>query len=291
MPLSIISNVASLRAQRQLTSASSELERTFQRLASGKRINTASDDAAGLAISASLRRDTRLATTAIRNANDGISLISITDGALGEIGSVLGRLAELAEQSANGTLSTRQRSAMQNEFQALGEEIERISSTTSFNGLNILSGGANIILQVGFNSQSTSQLTITGVESTLGSIRLANAGSSSLIYSINGATNLEAQQASRTALDAVYAAINEVSARRGSLGAAESKLSTTISNLSSARQNFEAAASRIEDADVAVEAAAALRLKIVQDAAAAILAQANQQPALALRLLQTTSNG
>jgi flagellin len=288
MALSILSNVASLRAQRQLTTASLSLEQTFERLSSGQRINRASDDAAGLAISASLRSDIRLATTALRNVNDGISLISIADGAMGEITSVLQRMAELAEQSANGTLNTRQRSPLQAEFDALAQEIERISSTTNFNGLPILSGAANVILQVGIRADANSRITISGVESTLESVLLARPGSANLIYSINGATEAEAQQASRTALDAVYAAIQEVGSRRGLLGAAESRLNSTISNLSSAREALEQADSRIRDADIATESANAVRLKILQESAAAILAQANQQPALALRLLQSS---
>jgi flagellin len=288
MALSILSNVASLRAQRQLTTTSLSLEQTFERLSSGQRINRASDDAAGLAISASLRSDIRLATTALRNVNDGISLISIADGAMGEITSVLQRMAELAEQSANGTLSTRQRSPLQAEFDALAQEIERISSTTNFNGLPILSGAANIILQVGIRADTNSRITISGVESTLESILLARPGSANLIYSINGITVADAQVASRTALDAVYAAIQEVGVRRGLLGAAESRLNSTISNLSSAREALEQADSRIRDADIATESANAIRLKILQEAAAAILAQANQQPALALRLLQNS---
>ena len=288
MALSILSNVASLRAQWQLTTASLSLEQTFERLSSGQRINRASDDAAGLAISASLRADIRLSTTALRNVNDGISLISIADGAMGEITSVLQRMAELAEQSANGTLNTRQRSPLQAEFTALAEEIERISSTTNFNGLPLLSGAANIILQVGIRADGNSRITISGVESTLESVLLARPGSANLIYSINGATEAEAQVAARTALDAVYAAIQEVGSRRGLLGAAESRLNSTISNLSSAREALEQADSRIRDADIATESANAVRLRILQESAAAILAQANQQPALALRLLQNS---
>jgi len=288
MAISILSNVASLRAQRQLGVTSLSLEQTFERLASGQRINRASDDAAGLAISASLRQDIRVASTAMRNANDGISLISIADGAMGEITAVLQRMAELAAQSANGTYNARQRSPLQAEFVALAAEIERISSTTNFNGLPILSGAANVILQVGLRSDANSRISISGVQATLESVLLASPGSANLIYSINANSNDDAQTAARTALDAVYAAIQEVGSRRGLLGAAESRLTSTISNLSSARDALEQADSRIRDVDVAVEAANALRLQILQDAAASILAQANQQPALALRLLSNS---
>ncbi|RIL04458.1 MAG: flagellin FliC, partial [Proteobacteria bacterium] len=132
MAITIGSNISSLQAQRRLSVATDALGRTFERLSSGQRINRASDDAAGLAIADSLRANQRVATVAIRNANDGISSIAIADSALGQIGEVLSRLAELAEQSANGVFSTTQRSALANEFVALGSEIERIATTTTF---------------------------------------------------------------------------------------------------------------------------------------------------------------
>lgn len=285
MPLSILTNVASLRAQRQLSRTSEELARTYERLASGQRINHASDDAAGLIVSTTLRRESRLTSVAIRNANDGLSLLSIGDAALGEISNILSRMAELAEQSANGVYSNLQRSPIQAEFAALGSEVERIATTTVFNGINILSGMANVVLQVGNTGQASSRITIQGIQGTLQSITLANPGSSALSYSVNGATASEAQAASRTALDAVFAAIQEVGNRRGSLGAVESRLSSTIANLTTARENIEAAASRIEDADIAQEAARLVRLQILQQAGAAVLAQANIQPEIALRLL------
>ena len=150
MAITLGTNVASLKAQRSLSLSSNKLANTFERLSSGQRINKASDDAAGLAIADSLKADQRVASVAIRNANDGISTIAIADAALGQIGEVLTRMAELSEQSANGTFSTEQRSALANEFIALGSEIERIAVTTNFNGVTLLSGTSNIVLQVGF---------------------------------------------------------------------------------------------------------------------------------------------
>jgi flagellin len=285
MAITIGNNIASLQAQRRLADATGRLSETFERLSSGQRINKASDDAAGLAIADSLKADQRIASVAIRNANDGISVVAIADGALSQISGVLTRLAELAEQSANGVFSTQQRSALQNEFTALGSEIERIATTTTFNGVNLLSGGAAITLQVGFNSGSTAQIQITNVQGTLQSLGLANSGSSVLTYSISGATIQAGQSASRAALDAVNAAIGSLSQTRGNLGAAESRLRVAINNLSVARENFAAAESRIRDVDVASEAAELTRLSILQQAGAAVLAQANQQPALALSLL------
>ncbi len=285
MSVTINTNVASLNAQRRLSNSTSGLRQSFERLSSGLRIVRARDDAAGLAIAESLRADGRIASVGIRNANDGISLISIADGALDQMGSVLARMAELSEQSANGVLASSQRSALQQEFTALGSEIQRIAITTTFNGLNLLSGGASVALQVGFNSSSNSQITFTGVDGTLAAIGLAASGSASLIYSVNDTSNVLGQAAARSALDAVKTAITSLTTNRGTLGAAESRLNVAITNISVARENFAAAESQIRDVDVAEEAANLTRLNILQQAGAAVLAQANQQPALALSLL------
>ena len=286
MAITIGSNIASLQAQRRLSIASQNLGETFQRLSSGQRINKASDDAAGLAIADALRANQRVASVAIRNANDGISTIAIADSALGEIGNVLSRLAELSEQSANGVFSTVQRSALQNEFTALSSEIERIAVTTEFNGVKLLSGNSQLVLQVGFNSSSTSQISYTGVQGTLNALGLAANNQSALAFSLNGITISEGQSSSRNALDAVNSAISSLASTRGVLGAAEARLRVSINNLSVARENFASAESRIRDVDVASEAAELTRLNILQQAGAAVLAQANQQPALALSLLR-----
>ena len=286
MPITINSNIASLQAQRQLGIANGALNNVYQQLSSGQRINKASDDAAGLAIADSLKASGRVASVAVRNANDGISTVAIADGALNEIGNVLSRLAELSEQSANGTFSTTQRSALQNEFSALGSEVERIATVTSFNGVKLLSGGNSVVLQVGFDSASTSQITIANVSGTLASLGLASANSSSLTYSVSGVSVSDGQSASRLALDAVNAAISSLAQTRGNLGAAESRLRVSINNLQVAKENFAAAESRIRDVDVASAAAELTRLNILQQAGASILAQANQAPQLALSLLR-----
>ncbi len=278
-------NTASLNTQRRLATTSAKLSGTFEKLSSGQRINRASDDAAGLAIADTLRADQRIATVAIRNANDGISTISIADSALDQISQVLTRLAELAEQSANGVFSAVQRSALSNEFLALASEIERIAVTTEFNGVKLLSGSNVVALQVGFNSNSNSQISYSGIQGTLESLGLAGAGSSQLIYSVNGTTIETGQSAARLALDAVKNAIGSVTAARGILGATDSRLRVTVDNLSVARENFASAESRIRDVDVAAEAAELTRLNILQQAGASVLAQANQQPTLALQLL------
>jgi flagellin len=286
MSINIRTNVPSLQAQRALKNSTSTLTTAYERLSSGLRINRAKDDAAGLAIAESLKADARVANVGIRNASDGISVISIADQAIGQIGNVLGRLAELASQSANGVYANTQRSALQNEFQALTSEIERIAMSTEFNGLRLLSGGGEVVFQVGFKGNSLSQVSYTGVQATLASLGLATAGSSVLLYSITASTDLDAQSASRLALDAINTAITSVNRNRGTLGAAESRLEVTISNLQIARENFLAAESRIRDVDVAAEAAELTRVNILQQAGAAVLAQANSQPQLALRLLQ-----
>ncbi len=283
MALTINTNIASLNAQRRLGQSTSDLRQSFEKLSSGLRIVRARDDAAGLAIADTLKSDQRIASVAIRNANDGVSLISISDGALNEIGNVLQRMGELAEQSANGTLSSTQRSALQNEFSALGSEVTRIAKTTTFNGIQLLSGGSSVSLQVGFDSGSNSQISFTGVSGTLESLGLGDGGEV-LTYSLNAA-GTAGQAAALAALDAVRSGISSLTTNRGTLGAAESRLNVAINNLQVARENFASAESQIRDVDVAEEAAKLTRLNILQQAGASVLAQANQQPALALSLL------
>ena len=286
MAINIRTNLPSLIAQRNVDQSSERLKTSYARLASGLRINRASDDAAGLAIAEGLKAESAIATVAIRNANDGISVISIADQAIGQIGATLNRLSELAEQSANGVFDHVQRSAMQNEFTALASEVERIAVTTKFNGLNLLSSGQSLVFQIGFDGSSLSRLTYDNVDTTLQAIGLAAAGESAPTYSISGATVAEAQSAARLALDAIALAVVSINNNRGRLGALESRLQTSINNLQVARENFTAAESQIRDVDVATEAAELTRLSILQQAGAAILAQANQQPKLALQLLQ-----
>jgi flagellin len=285
MTINIRTNIAALGAQRNLSQSSGLLQTSFERLSSGLRINRARDDAAGLAIAEALRADARIASVGIRNASDGVSIISIADQAIGQIGSVLTRLAELAEQSANGVYGNTQRSALQNEFDALVEEMERIALTTEFNGLKLLSGNQQVTFQVGFDGTSLSQVTFSGVGATLQALGLAGTGTSTMIYSISGATSEASQSAARLTIDAINSAITSVTRNRGTLGAAEARLEVAVNNLQVARENFQAAESRIRDVDVAQESAELTRLSILQQAGAAVLAQANAQPQLALQLL------
>lgn len=284
--LNIRTNVASLQSQRNLAGSTDRIRTAYERLSSGLRINRAKDDAAGLAIAEALKADARVASVGIRNANDGVSIVAITDGAINEITNILSRLAELAESSANGVYSNAQRSALNLEFTALTSEVERIALTTQFNGLNLLSGGGLVTFQIGFDGSSLSQITYSGVQATLAALGLASAGTSVQTYSILSDTEINSQSASRLALDAILRAITSVTRNRGTLGAAESRLDTAIKNLQTARVNFTNAESVIRDVDVAEEAAELARLNILQQAGVAILAQANQQPQLALQLLQ-----
>ena len=285
MAISIGSNITSLQAQRRLDQTGGKLSQAYNKLSSGYRINRGADDSAGLAIAESLKAQSRIAGQAIRNTNDGISTIAIADGALGEVSSILSRLAELASQAANGTLSTSQRSVVSNEFVALSSEIERIAQVTEFNGIKLLSGTGSVTIQVGTGSTAASQIGYQNQLATLQGIGLGTIGGA-LVYSINGTTNDNAATAARLALDAVYSAIYSVGAARGVLGGIESRLSTAIANLGVARENLVAAESRIRDVDVAEEAANLTRLNILQQAGTAVLAQANQLPSLALQLLR-----
>lgn len=281
-------NIASLRTQRQIDITTGRLNQAYERLSSGLRVSRSKDDAAGLAVAMRLRSDARVASVNTRNANDGISIIGIADQAVGQINDVLIRLAELAQQSANGVSSNDQRSALQSEFTALMEEIERIAHTTEFNGMQLISSSQSLTFHVGFDGSSLSGITYSGIQATLSAIGLAPTGSSVPSFSIQGLTELESRSAAVIALDAIQGAISSVTKSRGVLGAAESRLQTTIRQLATARESFKSAESAITDIDVAQEAAEMARLNVLQQAGTAILANSNLQPELALKLLNDT---
>jgi flagellin len=272
MALSIVTNVAALKAQNSLAASTDRLNKSLARLSSGLRINEAQDDPAGLAVADKLRADVRVAGQAIRNANDGVSAINIADKALEQIGNSLARLAELAEQSATGTLNDTQRTSLQSEFAALVSEIDRIAATTTFNGAQLLSSAAAINFQVGLDNSANSRITLNQITATSSALGLSS-------QQVNTAAN------ALTALGKVSTAISSTATNRGQLGATQSRLQIAISNLRTLRENFSAAESRIRDVDVAEETTNLASATILQQAGAAILAQANQQPALALSLL------
>lgn len=274
MGLRVNTNVASLNAQRNLTLSTSKLNRSLERLSSGLRINRASDDAAGLAISERFRAEIRSLAQAERNANDGVSLLQIAEGALNETSGILIRLRELAVQAANGTLGTEERNALNEEFQAQIAEIDRIAAVTEFNGTQVLNGtGASITFQVGADNTSNDQITVTGVDATSSGIGVASLS----ITTASGA---------QSALDALTTAINSVASLRGQFGAAQNRLESAIRSIQIAIENTSAAESRIRDVDVASETAELTKNQVLQQAGVSVLAQANTSTQAVLRLLQ-----
>jgi flagellin len=275
MGLRVNSNIASLNAQRSLSQTTDKLQANFRRLSTGLRISTASDDAAGLAISERFRGQIRSTAQAIRNAQDGISLTQTGEGALNEVSSILIRMRELAIQSSNGTVSGADRTTLNEEFGDLIEEIDRIAKSTTFNGVSLLDGtGSTITFQVGVGTTAGVDTIQLSTSDTLAS----TLGLSSLDIGSTGFPTV--------AISTLDVAINSVSRVRGELGAAQNRLTTTIANLQIQSENLSAAESRIRDVDVAVETAALTRNSILQQAAISILSQANTQPQAALQLLQ-----
>ncbi len=276
MGFSVQSNIASLNAQRHLRGTQRSLATSMGRMSSGLRINQASDDAAGLAISEKLRSQVRSLAQAQRNSNDGISLLQTAEGALAEDNDMLIRMRELAVQSANGTQGTSERLAIHNEFDALRSEMDRISEVTEFNGTNLLNGAlsAGMTFQVGINNVAANdQITVS-----MGDSDAAGIG-------ISAGMTLSTVAGAQSALSLIDSAISSVSSRRGDLGAVQNRLLSTINNLSTSHENLSAANSRIRDADIAQESASFARSQILMQAGVSILAQANPRPSLALNLI------
>ena len=276
MALYINTNVASLSAQKNLAGSTMGLQKSFERLSSGYRINGAADAAAGLAISESLKAQTRSFAVAERNANNGISMVNTAEGGLGEMSDMLIRMRELAVQSSNGDLTTNDRANIDVEYQELVSEIDRVSNTTEFNGTELLSGAAaNIDFQVGIGTSADDRITVGfgGVDTTTLGVAAT---------SVTGADATNAQ-AAITALDT---ALDTVSSRRASFGAANNRLQVAVSSNQTIRTNLEAANSRIRDVDVAEETSKMARSQDLQQAGTSVLAQANQAPQLALSLLR-----
>jgi flagellin len=274
MGLRVNTNVASINAQRNLSNVTERLGGSFRRLSTGLRISSAADDAAGLAISERLRSQVRSLEQAKRNANDGISFVQTAEGALNEVSSILTRLRELAIQASNGSVSNADKDTLDEEFQSLINEVDRIGRSTEFNGVKLLDGSStSVSFQVGFGTTS-------GIDTL--SISLAPALSTTL--SLNS-LDIGSGGTTTTALTNIDTAINAVSSLRGSLGAIQNRLGSTINNISIQVENLSAAESRIRDVDVAYETAQLTRNSILQQASISILAQANAQPQSALRLL------
>jgi len=274
MAITINTNLASMAAQRQLGVAAGKLSDTFQRLSTGLRINTASDDAAGLSISTGLAAQVRGMNQAVRNTNDTISLLQLSDAAMSESVNSLQRMRELAVQAASGTLTTTDRTNLNAEYLQLSSEVDRIANNTKFNNQLLLTGSfAAKMIQVGQYSGQFLSVTINRVvTSTLG----ISAGTT-----LSGTSGDEAW----AAITAIDVAIQSLSSVRATVGALQNRFDSVISNLGSSVENTEAARSRIMDADIAVETSALTRNTILQQAAVSVLAQANQQPQIALSLL------
>jgi flagellin len=274
MALFVNTNVSALNAQRQLINSGKTLDTSFQRLSSGFRINSAADDAAGLQISNRLTAQIMGLDQAIRNANDGISLSQVAEGAMDEITNALQRIRVLAVQSQNGINSSADRLALQKEVSALKTEISRIATTTQFGGVKLLDGKYSSTFLVGANAGQTISVNISRTGGGFGSSGLGIAGLS--ISSLAGASRALAQ---------IDSAINAIDSKRADLGAIQNRFQSTIRNLSNIVENVSAARSRIRDTDFAKETAELTRSQILQQASTTILTQANQRPQAALSLL------
>jgi len=264
-----------MQAQKNLNKTQSALSQSFNRLSSGLRINSAKDDAAGLAISESMQSQVRSFTVAERNANDGISMAQTAEGALGEITGILGRMRELAMQGSNGSLTSDDRDYLNTEFSQLKEEVQRIQDSTEFNGQALIATGTTEVqYQIGLDDEGTDQISIT-----FGGLDLGDLVTSTGVDGAGATSSL-------SALGTIDGALTTVSTERAKFGAAMNRLESTTSSLQTIRLNVSAANSRIRDVDVAQETATMSRNQVLQQAGAAVLSQANSAPTLALGLLR-----
>lgn len=280
----INTNIAALNTQRNLNSSQAALNTSLQRLSSGLRVNSAKDDAAGLAIAERMNSQVKGMNVAIRNANDAISLSQTAEGALGKVADNLQRMRELAVQAANGTNSTADRTTLDQEYTALAGEVTRVLESTKFNGLNLLNASApaaGFDFQVGANNNANEKINIATTDLTAGAgiAAVTSGGASDSIADATGALALAAMNALTTAID-------EVSTARATFGASQNRFEAVISNLQIASENQTASRSRIMDADFASETANLTRGQILQQAGTAMLAQANSLPNGVMALLR-----
>ena len=305
MASTINTNVTSLIAQRNLSNSQNSLATTMARLSSGLRVNSAKDDAAGLAIAERMSSQVRGMNVAVRNANDGISMAQTAEGALGKSSDILQRMRELAVQAANASNSDTDKESLDNEFDQLSKEVQRVFSSTTYNSRTILAKDAgDQVFQVGANTTADNQITIT-TEDMSGAQAITDVTGKAAVAAGNGLDGV-AGTADDTAavaavprsvitgdaedilavIDKIDAAINFVSSERSVLGAAQSRFENAISYLQISSENQSASRSRIMDADYASETAALSRAQILSQAGSAMLAQANQQPQSVLALLR-----
>ena len=274
MPLSINTNIASISAQRSFLNSSRDLETAYERLASGKRVNSSVDDAAGLAVATKLASRVSGLNQAVRNTNDGVSMVQIAEGSMAEVTSILQRMRDLAVQAANSSVGSTERGFLNNEKDELLTALTNSLKQAQFNGISLVTGSAvQLTFQVG--ADQTDQLAFTiGAMSTSS---LTVGGASADIDTIANAS---------TAISNIDTALDAVATARASLGAIQSQLESTVRNLSNVAENTAAAAGRIMDTDYAAETANLTKAQILQQAATSVLAQANAQPQNILSLLQ-----
>jgi flagellin len=279
MALTVNTNIASLIAQKNLNNTNNLLTKSVERLSTGLRINRAADDAAGLALSTTLKAQIRSINQASRNANDAVSLLQTAESGLGEMSNITLRMRELAEQAANEVLGDTERGYLNDEYLALKSEIDRISDVTEFAGKKLLDGtisGSGVNFQIGFQNSANDRLNVA----------MDNTDCETLGLNTAGAADIATADAAQSALSVIDAsAIAVISDRRGDIGAVQNRLEYTLSNLAAAAENFSAANSRIEDADFAAETAIYVKNQILVQAGTAVLAQANILPQAALTLL------
>ncbi|MGS0756808.1 flagellin N-terminal helical domain-containing protein [Roseateles sp. GG27B] len=279
MSMSINTNVVSLNAQRNVSMSRDSLATSMQRLSSGLRINSAKDDAAGLAISERMGSQVRGMNVAIRNANDGISMAQTAEGALGKVGDSLQRMRELSVQARNGTNSSSDKDSLDQEFQQLGKEITRVLGGTTFNGTAIIGASAGAKdFQVGANTTTNDVITVTTTDMTADASVTAVTGGK-----IDSTTDAAAL---KIVIDNIDGAINKVNSERAMYGATQNRFDSVIGNLQVSVENQSAAKSRITDADFATETSNLSRAQILQQAGNAMVAQANQLPNQVLALLR-----
>ncbi len=287
MPQTINTNLVSLNAQRNLSTSQSQLSTSMQRLSSGLRVNSAKDDAAGLAIAERMNTQVRGMNVAMRNANDGISMAQVGEGALGKVSDLFQRMRELAVQSANGTNGDDDRLSLNEEFVQLAQEVTRTLEGTQFNGRSILSDTAANTFQIGANNDSSiDRISVDGFDWTAAS-EITNVVSTGVITGTEVPTlQITDITGAQDVIAAIDTAIDEINSQRAEFGAVQNRFENVISNLMVATENQSAARSRIMDADYAAETANMSRAQILQQAGNAMVAQANQLPQQVLSLLQ-----
>lgn len=276
MPITVNTNTAANSALTRMNANGRKLAKTFERLSSGLRISSASDDAAGLGVAENLKVAAMSARIAVRNIGDGISMIAVAEGSSAEVGSILGRMRELAVQSASETLGDDERQYIQDEYEQLAAEVDRIAAVTEFNGMALTDGStATVGVQAGIGATANDTIDIT-----LGDLTATTLGVDT------GSLDLSTSAGAQAALDVIDSAVGSVSAYRSQLGASENRLSSALNNLEVFVENTKAAESAIRDADFGEESAEMAKQQILQQAGVAVLAQAKNLPESVIQLLQ-----